>query len=257
MSLIKIGGRLLRKAGSIVPGPVGGLIRGGFALGDAVTSGAGRPAPQPMPGIALAPMPPSIPAPPPIIPPSGPRPVGPGPGSGAVTVSGVPGQVVAAAFAPAIISRLGQAFARFAQAAGGFLTLDAINQLFSQPFGNWPGDALGYFRSFMNSEGRSIIGGGMSPSGLPGFPTEIITEPIMDTINRAPRGYVIVEHEGRKIAMLKEVARKFGYWKPAAKPPISATEYRQAKAAGRVANKVARLSSALECVPKRKTTRRR
>lgn len=258
MSLLKGIGRIAKRGAGLIPGPTGTAIRAGISAGEAL---AGRrpsttfPISRPrmptstassfIPGGGLVP-PPVYTPPPPVNGGPGMRPVGPGLDSGAVQVAGVPGAIVAGAFAAPVVARLAQAFTRFSQAIGGFLTLDAINQLFSQPFGAWPGDALGYFQSFMNKEGRSIISGG---SFLPGFPMDVITDPMLDTICRAPKGYVIVEYEGQKVAMLKDVARKFGFWKPASKPPISATEYRQAKAAGRVANKVARLASTLDCKP--------
>lgn len=47
---------------------------------------------------------------------------------------------------------------------------------------------------------------------------------------RAPRGYVIVrDANGRAFAVNKKIAQQFGIWKPSAKPPISATEYKHYK----------------------------
>lgn len=255
-------GRIVRPIVGNLPGPVGTIGRGAFAIGDAINRGRrpNRPAVNLAPGIPgtvpglpggfAMPTPPPQPTPPPPTIPRDPRPVGPGPGSGAVTVAGVPGQVVAVAL-PAVAGRLAQAFARFSQGLGGYLTLDAINELFRQPFGAWPGDALGAFRSFMNtSEAQSLLSTSSGVSGL--FPQAVIVDPIIDTIHRAPRGYVIVEYpenSGRKMAMLKTVARQFGYWKPAAKPPISATEYKQAKAADKVGRKLMTVAKNLDHKP--------
>lgn len=47
---------------------------------------------------------------------------------------------------------------------------------------------------------------------------------------RAPKGYVVVrDPNGRPYAMNKWYARKIGMWKPAAKPPISATDWKHYK----------------------------
>lgn len=47
---------------------------------------------------------------------------------------------------------------------------------------------------------------------------------------RAPRGYVIVrDAQGRPYAVLRQIARQFGLWRPAAKPPISATDWKHYK----------------------------
>lgn len=44
---------------------------------------------------------------------------------------------------------------------------------------------------------------------------------------RAPKGYVIVrDANGRPFAVNKAIAKSFGIWKPAAKPPISATDWK-------------------------------
>lgn len=47
---------------------------------------------------------------------------------------------------------------------------------------------------------------------------------------RAPRGYVIVKDAtGRPFAVNKAIAKQFGLWRPAAKPPISATDWKHYK----------------------------
>lgn len=47
---------------------------------------------------------------------------------------------------------------------------------------------------------------------------------------RAPKGYVVVrDPSGKPYAVLKSVARSFGLWKPARKPPISATDWKNFK----------------------------
>jgi len=52
----------------------------------------------------------------------------------------------------------------------------------------------------------------------------------LKTYYRAPRGYVIVhDAAGRPYAVLRQIARQFGLWKPAARPPISATDWKHYK----------------------------
>ena len=47
---------------------------------------------------------------------------------------------------------------------------------------------------------------------------------------RAPKGYVVLkDSSGRPFAVNKAIARQMGLWKPAAKPPISATDYKHFK----------------------------
>ena len=47
---------------------------------------------------------------------------------------------------------------------------------------------------------------------------------------RAPKGYVIVrDNSGRPFAVNRAIAKQFGIWRPAAKPPISATEWKHYK----------------------------
>lgn len=47
---------------------------------------------------------------------------------------------------------------------------------------------------------------------------------------RAPKGYVVVrDAQGRPFALQKQVAKFYGLWKPTAKPPISATDWKHYK----------------------------
>lgn len=52
----------------------------------------------------------------------------------------------------------------------------------------------------------------------------------LKTYYRAPRGYVIIKDaSGRPFAVNKAIAKSFGLWRPAAKPPISATDWKHYK----------------------------
>lgn len=85
------------------------------------------------------------------------------------------------------------------------------------------------------------------PSHAPSIPVAVtsgdplnrptIVQPSLTTRHLAPPGYVIVDYNGQKVGMLKEVARKAGLWKPQRKPPISAGDWRKLQVADRVRNK--------------------
>jgi len=68
-------------------------------------------------------------------------------------------------------------------------------------------------------------------SGLPEFLKQYALDPAqLRSYLRAPKGYVIVhDAAGNAYALLKQVARMYHLWKPAAKPPISATDYKHFK----------------------------
>ena len=78
---------------------------------------------------------------------------------------------------------------------------------------------------------------------------------------RAPRGYVIVrDASGRPFAVLRQIARQIGIWRPAAKPPISATDwknYKRNKAIEKKLIKIARPAMRAHSRPSSTTTKRR
>lgn len=60
---------------------------------------------------------------------------------------------------------------------------------------------------------------------------------------RAPHGYVVVrDAQGRPFAVLRPVARMFGLWRPAAKPPISATDWRHYKKNKQIEKKLIKIA---------------
>lgn len=67
----------------------------------------------------------------------------------------------------------------------------------------------------------------------------VMVQPILKTIHKAPRGYVIVTDPvtGAKAAMLKEVAKSCGYWKPAPKPFMTGSDVRTISKAGTLVRK--------------------
>lgn len=59
------------------------------------------------------------------------------------------------------------------------------------------------------------------------------------TYHRAPKGYVIVHDEkGDPMGLPKQLAKAYGLWKPSAKPPISATDWKAFKRAASVSKKL-------------------
>lgn len=77
--------------------------------------------------------------------------------------------------------------------------------------------------------------------GCPDIP--VVVQPGQTTRLTAPPGYVIVKCRGQKVAMLKEVARSMGYWKPRRKPPISAKDWRCVQRAAATQKKLKRVVS--------------
>jgi hypothetical protein len=67
----------------------------------------------------------------------------------------------------------------------------------------------------------------------------------MEQRAKCPPGYVAVDSNGdgvNDVCMQKASARACGLWKPARKPPISASQYRTLKTANSVAKKVKRIA---------------
>lgn len=62
---------------------------------------------------------------------------------------------------------------------------------------------------------------------------------------RAPKGYVVVRDpaSGSIMAVRKDVARRAGLWKPSAKPPISATDWKHYRSACKVEKVIRKIAS--------------
>jgi len=61
---------------------------------------------------------------------------------------------------------------------------------------------------------------------------------------RAPRGYVVVKDpQGRRYAMLKQVARSMGLWTASRKPPISAGDWHRYQSARSVEKKLRKIAA--------------
>lgn len=61
---------------------------------------------------------------------------------------------------------------------------------------------------------------------------------------RAPKGFVIVHDQaGDPFGLPKQLARAYGLWKPSAKPPISATDWKAFKRAASVSKKLNKIHS--------------
>lgn len=83
---------------------------------------------------------------------------------------------------------------------------------------------------------------------------------------RAPKGFVVLrDASGRPFAVQKEIAKFFGLWKPSAKPPISATDWKHYKRNKAIEKKLQRVAApviakarkqARDSASRKKTTRR-
>lgn len=82
----------------------------------------------------------------------------------------------------------------------------------------------------------------------------IVVEPKQKVINKAPRGFVIVDMpdgSGKK-AVLKSVARKLGLWRPRKKPPISASDWSKLKKVDRIKKKAKKIAETADFKCKKK-----
>lgn len=79
------------------------------------------------------------------------------------------------------------------------------------------------------------------------------------TYYRAPKGFVIVhDTNGDPFGLPKNVARAYGLWKPSAKPPISATDWKAFKRAKSVSKKLNKIhADAQRHLTRRSTSSRR
>lgn len=73
---------------------------------------------------------------------------------------------------------------------------------------------------------------------------------------RAPKGFVVLyDQAGDPFGIPKQMAKAYGLWKPAAKPPISATDWKSFKRAASVGKKLKRIDSmAQKYLTKRSST---
>lgn len=83
---------------------------------------------------------------------------------------------------------------------------------------------------------------------------------------RAPKGFVVLKDgSGRPFAVQKEIAKFFGLWKPAAKPPITATDWKHYKRNKAIEKKLTKVAApviakarkaARDSASRKKSTRR-
>lgn len=155
-------------------------------------------------------------------------------------------------------------FITFLRNAGTAITW--VNQFINSPAYNWPvfliDLALFWLEKGAPTEARQagfseaasqaqlvVPPGGNLPvpgPGIPGgleaiAPTVMAATPTM--VYKAPPGFVTVTIQGQKVWMRKQVAYSLGYKKRRKRPPFSAAEWETLKTAGRVEEKVKRLST--------------
>ena len=98
-----------------------------------------------------------------------------------------------------------------------------------------------------SQNGTATNGTALGPVRTPGGCGQPVTAAFTTkTINKAPRGYVMVDTTGdgrSDTAMLKAHARHCGYWRPAAKPPISAKNWKALRRANTAARQVKRVAT--------------
>lgn len=175
---------------------------------------------------------------------------------GAVALAKSP---VGKAIGKAVGSRIARAFGRGVKktafiagsTAIGAVAADKAINMFNKPAGGLP--ALpGLPGGGLPALPAPGAGGGSSGS-LQKYGSKALTSQMPDMLDlslcrpfyRAPKGYVIVRDPNTKQyvgAVRKDVAKRNGLWKPSAKPPISATEWRHYKDAHRVGKKLKKIA---------------
>lgn len=245
--------RLARTVTSFIPGPVDDLlVEGAIALFEGGNGGGGgtvtRPAPSQLP--------------PPIVGGPGTQPGAPGqlpigfeqlgivgpapaPSNGVRTTGGtVPSPLLLKQFADFVAQRIGNT--SFTGLITGALFSSwpvAILNLWNEFQSSLVGNTGGMARS---SNGRSGNGTSMMLNGC--LPGQVVMQPGVETRLKAPKGFVIVDMpdgSGKK-AVEKTLARKCGLWKPAPKPPITASEWKTLKKADRVKKKAKKIAQTAE-----------
>lgn len=152
------------------------------------------------------------------------------------------------------ILRQARSFGRWLRGRGEIQGLQFLTQFVSSGGSSLPGQLAGLWGQFLADQARSgspVVTTPLGPTnptppattvpmmpgkGLNPFLMPLTVAPGMRMVATAPPGYVIVTNPftGEKTGMVKEIARKFGFWKPRPKPPITASEYRKFKTAKRV-----------------------
>lgn len=108
---------------------------------------------------------------------------------------------------------------------------------------NWPSEIKTLWTQYTQFKAQGEPALGVKPGGYSDFGA-IVTSVRTETVSRAPKGYVTVKDPvtGQKVAVLKEVARAEGLWKPRKKPPISAGDWNKLKTAKRVHKKAEKIA---------------
>lgn len=160
-----------------------------------------------------------------------------------------------------------------------------------------PGAATAYAAYDMASTAADVFGGGNKPAGLPALPGGNLPMPAsaalpgmpganpnmgkrsifkddpnviaalkpyaismgnLRTYYRAPKGFVIVhDSNGDPFGLPKNIARAYGLWKPSAKPPISATDWKNLKKSITVSKKIKKISADVDRHLTKKSSPRR
>jgi hypothetical protein len=154
--------------------------------------------------------------------------------------------------------------------------LDAAGIVFDVFQGDWPSAVRRLYDAFLQSLPATSPGNGSGnlpvPAPpqtqapfLPGNDFTAVSSRLMKPVffpaesricYKIPSGYVQVKgQDGVIYAVRKDIARDFGLYKPRARAPISAGEWKQLKTASRVMRKAHRIhekAESLECKPRRR-----
>lgn len=130
-------------------------------------------------------------------------------------------------------------------------TWDMFLQMMQHPFSDWGTNLQNMYKQWLSQNYPNLVGGGSSGN----LPMETAQVKTVVTHRASKPGYVVVKYNGQYIAVTKAEAKRFG-WKPRHKPPISAKEWREAKAAKKVEHRIKKVAEELDMVAEKRAERR-
>ena len=129
----------------------------------------------------------------------------------------------------------------------------------SGDWNSWPSDIKGVFQDWWR-DSYDMGGYADAPDVQTLYPElqGLVINPIKKVVNEAPKGYTMVTYKGQRVAMLDQLAKTLGLMpKRRAKAPISGTEYRSLKEAGKVIRKLDRMEEEATRIAKYNSKTRR
>lgn len=173
--------------------------------------------------------------------------------------SGLPVPVSAGGLVPTLASiamtpAIRQLFSEFLFGVG---LMDFARAVPEAPWGQWSSNLRRLFRQWWSDRFKELPGGDAPTLGGGFSAMPLITEAVPVTQLRAPKGYVMVDVNGQKVAMLEGAARQFRLWRPRRKPPITAADLAAINRAARAKKRIKALDKKVDSITGVKIVRRK